>query len=182
LFETSSSVSSTVFLIIHTIATILNIEHLPDCCDNLLVLLCIHLANLDVCNLPTYNEYYFYKQSLNIHICNIQTTVDKERYVTGTCCNLCLPDILTECNKEHSIVYVTFCKYMLYASPSVQKLHSCSDIISQLYKPIFHSGHLSCNMSYGSTATIHVFHLPQWKYSYLTQSSIMELLLSVSQH
>jgi len=28
------------------------------------------------------------------------------------------------------------------------------------YKPALHGGHLSCNMSYGSAATLWVFHLP----------------------
>jgi len=71
---------------------------------------------------------------------------------------------------------------ILYASPPVQKLHLHSDIIFKLYKPIFYGGHLSCNTSYGGTATIQVFRLLQWRYSYSTQSSITELPLSVSQH
>ena len=69
---------------------------------------------------------------------------------------------------------------MSYASPSIQKLHPRGDIISELYKPAFHGGHLSHNMSYGGAATIWVFYLPWWRYSYLTQSSMMELLLLVS--
>ena len=50
---------------------------------------------------------------------------------------------------------------LLYTSPPIQKLHLCSDIISKLYKPTFHSGHLSCNMSYGGAVTFWVFCLPQ---------------------
>ena len=69
-----------------------------------------------------------------------------------------------------------------YASPPICKLHPHGDIISQLYKPTFHSSHLSHNIPYGSTATIQVFYLPWWRYSYLTQSSMTELLLSVSQY
>ena len=62
----------------------------------------------------------------------------------------------------------------------IWKLHPHSDITSQLYKPTFYSGHLSYNMSYSSDATIQVFCLPWQRYSYLTQSSMIELLLSVS--
>jgi len=69
-----------------------------------------------------------------------------------------------------------------YTSPLVWKLHPHVDINSELYKPTFHSSYLSCNTSYGSTVTIQVFHLSQRKYSYSTQSSMTELLLSVSQH
>jgi len=71
---------------------------------------------------------------------------------------------------------------MSYAIPPTWKLHSCGDINSKLYKPVFHGGHLSRNTSYGGAATLWVFHLPQWRYSYSTQSSMMELPLSVSQH
>ena len=71
---------------------------------------------------------------------------------------------------------------LLYASPPIQKLHSHSDITSQLYKPAFYSSHLSRNTSYSGTATIWVFCLPQQRYSYSTWSFMMELLLSVSQH
>jgi len=42
--------------------------------------------------------------------------------------------------------------------------------------------HLSCNTSYGGAATIQVFRLLWQRYSYLTQSFMMELPLSVSQH
>jgi len=48
------------------------------------------------------------------------------------------------------------------------------------YKPAFHSSHLSCNISYGSAATLWVFRLPQWGYSYSTQSSMIELPVSIS--
>ena len=71
---------------------------------------------------------------------------------------------------------------MSYASPPIWKLHPCGDIISELYKPTFHSGHFSCNTSDDGTATIWVFHLPQQRYSYSTQSSMTELPLSVSQY
>jgi len=77
-------------------------------------------------------------------------------------------------------VTVTSYDMVSYASPPVWKLHPHSDIISKLYKPAFRGGHLSCNMSYGSAATLWVFHLLWWRYSYSTWSSITELLLSVS--
>ena len=67
----------------------------------------------------------------------------------------------------------------LHMTP-IQKLHPCGNIISKLYKLAFHSSHLSCNTSYGSAATIQVFCLPRWRYPYLTQSSMIELPLSVS--
>jgi len=51
-------------------------------------------------------------------------------------------------------------------SPLIWKLHPCSDIIFQLYKPAFYSSHLSCNMPYCSIATIQVFCLLQWRYSF----------------
>ena len=63
-----------------------------------------------------------------------------------------------------------------------RKLHPCSDATLEPYKPAFHGGHLSHSMSYGSAATLRVFHLPRRRYSYLTQSSMTELLLLVSQH
>ena len=62
------------------------------------------------------------------------------------------------------------------------KLHPCGDATSEPYKPAFHGGHLSCNMSYGDAATLRVFRLLRRRYSYSTQSSMTELLLSVSQH
>ena len=46
----------------------------------------------------------------------------------------------------------------------------------------FHSSYLSCNMPCGGDATIWIFHLPWWRYFYLTWSSMTELLLLVSQH
>ena len=52
---------------------------------------------------------------------------------------------------------------MSYASLSVWKLHPHSKVISKIYKPTFHSGHLSCNMSYGSAATLWVFCLLLWQ-------------------
>ena len=55
-------------------------------------------------------------------------------------------------------------------------------ISCQQLKPAFYSSHLSCNMPYSGAATIQVFYFPWQRYSYLTQSSMMELLLSVSQH
>ena len=69
-----------------------------------------------------------------------------------------------------------------YAIPPTWKLHSYSDINSKLYKPTFHSSHLSCNMSYGSTVILQIFCLPQRRYSYSTWSSMMELSLSMSQY
>jgi len=69
-----------------------------------------------------------------------------------------------------------------YASPLIRKLHLCGGVTSKTYKPAFYSSHLSHNMSYGGVATLWVFRFPQRGYSYSTQSSMMELLLSVSQH
>ena len=37
------------------------------------------------------------------------------------------------------------------------KLHSRGDATSEPYKPAFHGGHLSRNMSYGGAATLQVF-------------------------
>ena len=62
------------------------------------------------------------------------------------------------------------------------KLHSRGDATSEPYKPAFHSGHLSHNTSHGGAATLRVFRLPRRRYSYSTQSSMTELILSVSQH
>ena len=62
------------------------------------------------------------------------------------------------------------------------KLHPRGDVTSKKYKPAFHGSYLSRNTSYGGAATLRIFHLPWRKYSYSTQSSMTELLLSVSQH
>ena len=62
------------------------------------------------------------------------------------------------------------------------KLHPRGDATSEPYKPAFHGGHLSRNTSHGGAATLRVFHLPWRRYSYSTQSSMTELILSVSQH
>ena len=62
------------------------------------------------------------------------------------------------------------------------KLHSRGDATSEPYKPAFHGGHLSHNTSHGGAATLRVFRLPWRRYSYSTQSSMTELILSVSQH
>ena len=62
------------------------------------------------------------------------------------------------------------------------KLHPCGDATSEPYKPTFHGGHLPRNTSYGGAANLRVFRLPRRRYSYSTQSSMMELLLLVSQH
>ena len=62
------------------------------------------------------------------------------------------------------------------------KLHPCGDATSELYKPTFHGGHLSRNTSHGGAATLWVFRLPRRRYSYSTQFSMTELILSVSQH
>ena len=62
------------------------------------------------------------------------------------------------------------------------KLHPRGDATSEPYKPAFHGGHLSRNTSHGGAATFRLFCLPWRRYSYSTQSSMTELLLSVSQH
>ena len=72
-----------------------------------------------------------------------------------------------------------FCHMQVHPSG---KLHPRGDATSEPYKPVFYSSHLSRNTSYGGAATLWVFRLPRWRYSYSTQSSMTELLLSVSQH
>ena len=72
--------------------------------------------------------------------------------------------------------------WMSYTSLPVWKQHPRGETTSKPYKPAFHDGHLSCNMSHGSAATLQIFHLLRRRYSYSTQSSMTELLLSVSQH
>ena len=62
------------------------------------------------------------------------------------------------------------------------EIHLHGEVISKSHKPAFHGGYFSRNISYGGAAIIWVFRLPQWGYSYPTQSSMTELLLSVSQH
>jgi len=74
---------------------------------------------------------------------------------------------------------MTSCHIQVHPS---RKLYPHDDIISKLYKPAFHSNHLSCNTSYGGAVILQVFCLPWWRYSYSTWSSMTELLLSVSQH
>ena len=57
---------------------------------------------------------------------------------------------------------------MSYASLPVRKQCPCSGTTSESYKPTFHGGYLSCNMSYGGAATIQVFRPLWWRYSYST--------------
>ena len=71
---------------------------------------------------------------------------------------------------------------MSYASPPVWKQRPRGETTSEPYKPAFHGGHLSRNTSHGSAATLQIFRLLWRRYSYSTQSSMTELLLSVSQH
>ena len=75
------------------------------------------------------------------------------------------------------IIYIT---NVSYTSPPVRKQRSRSETTSEPYKPTFHSGHLSRNTSHSGAATLRIFHLPWQRYSYSTQSSMTELLLSVS--
>ena len=82
----------------------------------------------------------------------------------------------------YSIDILLYLYTLSYASPLVWKLHPRNGVTSKTYKPAFYGVHLSCNTSYGSAAIIWVFYLPWWRYSYLTRSSMTELLLSVSQH
>ena len=72
---------------------------------------------------------------------------------------------------------IVICKFHLSG-----KLHPRGDATSEPYKPAFHGGHLSRNTSHGGAATFRIFRLPWRRYSYSTQSSMTELLLSVSQH
>jgi len=44
-------------------------------------------------------------------------------------------------------------RVLSYASPLVRKLHPHSEVTSKTYKPAFHGGHLSHNMSYSGAAT-----------------------------
>ena len=74
-------------------------------------------------------------------------------------------------------------EYVCYMQvPPIWKTTSRGDATSEPYKPAFHSGHLSRNTFYSGAATFWIFHLPRRRYSYSTQSSMTELLLSVSQH
>ena len=41
-------------------------------------------------------------------------------------------------------------------------------------KPAFYSSYLTCNIPHSGDVIVQVFHLPWWRYSYLTQPSIME--------
>jgi len=72
--------------------------------------------------------------------------------------------------------------WLLYTSPPVWKQYSHGKTTSEPYKPTFHGGHLSRNISHGGVATLWIFHLPWRRYFYSTRSSMTELLLSVSQH
>ena len=78
-------------------------------------------------------------------------------------------------------ILLTIWIYVICKSTHLE-IHPHSEVTSKSYKSAFHSGHLFHNMSYGGAAIIQVFHLPQQRYSYPTQSFITELLLSVSQH
>ena len=69
---------------------------------------------------------------------------------------------------EISAVSTSFLMFMSYTSPPVRKQRTCSETISELYKPTFHGGHFSYNMSNGGAATLWIFHLPWWRYSYST--------------
>ena len=71
---------------------------------------------------------------------------------------------------------------MSYTSPPVWKQRPHGEATSEPYKPTFHGSHLSCNTSHGGAATLQIFRLPRQRYSYSTQSSMTELLMSVSQH
>ena len=77
------------------------------------------------------------------------------------------------------LAFLIICHIQVHLS---RKLHPRGDATSEPYKPAFHGGHLSRNTSYGGAATLRIFRLPWQRYFYSTQSSMMELLLSVSQH
>ena len=62
------------------------------------------------------------------------------------------------------------------------EIHPRGGVTFKSYKPAFHGGHFSCNMSHGSAATLQIFCLLWRRYCYSTWSSMIELLLSVSQH
>jgi len=70
----------------------------------------------------------------------------------------------------------------LYAKSTHLENISPQYIPCQQLKSTFHSGHISCNMPHGSNATIWVFCLLWWRYSYSTWSSIAVSPLLVSQH
>ena len=86
---------------------------------------------------------------------------------------LILPEIIASGNRVQTNKKCFYIDLMSYASPPIQKLHSCDEVTSKTYKPAFHSSYLSHNTSYGSTATIQVFCLLWWRYSYsvMIQSS-----------
>jgi len=82
-------------------------------------------------------------------------------------CTLLYPyiwSVSTLCNSRGLLMFSLIVSSLSYASPPIWKLHLHGDIISQLYKPTFHGSHLSCNMPYGSAATIWIFYLPWWKF------------------
>ena len=67
--------------------------------------------------------------------------------------------------------YASICHIQVHLSG---KLYPCGDATSEPYKPASYGSHLSCNTSYGSAATLQVFRLPWWRYSYLTWSFMTE--------
>ena len=76
----------------------------------------------------------------------------------------------------------TFSSLCLSCNLVICQVHSSRKHISIVYSLPTIKVYLFCNMPYSSAVTIWVFHLPWWRYSYSTWSSMTELLLSVSQH
>jgi len=118
----------------------------------------IHIHN----NLITKTFYYI------VYIMSIEAELFTIRYGINQVMN---------CNDISKIIVI--CHIQVHLSG---KLHPHSDATSEPYKLVFYGGHLFHNTSYGSAATFRIFHLLWWEYSYSTQSSMTELLLSVSQH
>ena len=77
------------------------------------------------------------------------------------------------------ILKYIYCLCVICKSTHLE-IHSHGEVTSKSYKPTFHSGHLSRNISYGGAAIIRVFHLPWRGYFSSTWSFMTELLLLVS--
>jgi len=71
-------------------------------------------------------------------------------------------------NPNTRFIHLSNTKDLSYASPPVWKQRPCGETTSEPYKPAFHGGHLSRNTSHGGAATLRIFRLLWWRYSYST--------------
>jgi len=71
------------------------------------------------------------------------------------------------CIQSHLLPMIIHCSFLTLGC--YMQVHSSGNYIPAVksppktYKPTFHSGYLSCNMSHGGAATIWVFCLPWWR-------------------